>query len=83
MWVRARGADAAVWTALKPRFNDELVTPNCEEVVGRLRSLKGQERTKAEEYIRKTPTQIRTTYREAIELELGWTALLDEDSGPV
>ena len=26
-WARAKGADAAVWTALKPRFNGKVVTP--------------------------------------------------------
>ena len=82
-WAKERGAHAAVWTALKPRFNGRLVTPKSEEVVGRLRSLEGQKRTRAEEYIRKTPPQIRTVYREAIELELGWTALPNDGSGRV
>ena len=44
-------------------------------------SLEDPERAKAEEYVRKTPPQIRTAYREAIELELGWTALPDEGLG--
>ena len=35
-WASAKGADAVVWTALKPRFNDQLVTPTREEVVERL-----------------------------------------------
>ena len=77
-WARAKGVDAAVWTALQPRFNGERVTPTREEVVARLRSLEGPERTKAEEYVRKAPPQIRTAYRKTIELELGWTALPDE-----
>ena len=80
-WASAKGAGAVVWTALKPRFNDQLVTPTREEVVERLLSLEDPERAKAEEYVRKTPPQIRTAYREAIELELGWTALSDEGLG--
>ena len=80
-WARTKGADAVVWTALKPRFNGKVVTPTCEQVVGRLRSLDGQKRTRAQEYVRKTPPQIRTAYRKAIELELGWTALPHEGPG--
>lgn len=77
-WANAKGEDAVVWTALKPRFNDQLVRPTCEDVVGRLRSLEGREKAKAEEYVRKAPPQIRTAYRDAIEMQLGWTALPDE-----
>lgn len=77
-WAKAKGVNAVVWTELKPRFNNKLATPTCEEVVGYLRSLEGPKRTKAEEYVRKAPLQIRTDYREAIKLALGWTALPDE-----
>ena len=73
-WAKAKGVNAVVWTALKPRFNGSLTMPTCEEVVRHLRNLKGPERTKAEEYVRKTRKQIRTAYREVIEFELGWTA---------
>lgn len=73
-WAKAKGVDAVVWTELKSRFNGTLMTPTCEEVVEHLRSLKEPERTKAKEYVRKAPKQIRTAYREVIELELGWTA---------
>ena len=79
-WANAKGVDAVVWTALKPRFNGAQITPTCEEVVGRLRSLKGPERTKAEEYVRKAPRQIRTAYREVIVFELGWTTFPEKDS---
>ena len=81
-WARAKGVDAVVWTALKPRFNDKLITPSCAQVVGRMRSLEGPRRTKAEEYVRKAPPQIKTAYRKAIELELGWTGLPDESQSP-
>ena len=80
-WAKAKGVDAAVWTALKPRFNNKLVTPTCEQVIAFLRSLEDPKRTKAEEYVRKAPPQISTAYRKAIEEELGWTAMLDEHQG--
>ena len=80
-WARAKGAAGTVWTALKPRFNNKLVTPTCEQVIACLRSLEDTKRTKAEEYVRKAPPQIRTAYRKAIEQELGWTAMLDEPKG--
>lgn len=76
-WARSRGADVAVWTALKPRFDDKLMTPTSAQVIGHLRSREGLERIKAERYVRKAPPQIKTAYRKAIELELGWTALLE------
>ena len=78
-WARLKGADAAVWTALKPRFNDRLMTPTSAQVIAYLRSLDEQQKTKAEEYVRKAPQQIKTAYRKAIELALGWTALLDRN----
>lgn len=40
-----------------------------------LKSLvEGNEHQNAEEYVRRTPSQIRTTFRDRIERELGWTA---------
>ena len=78
-WARLKGADAAVWTALKPRFDDRLMTPTSAQVIAYLRSLDEQQKTKAEEYVRKAPQQIKTAYRKAIELALGWTALLDRN----
>ena len=55
------------------------MTPTSAQVIAYLRSLDGQQKTKAEEYVRKAPQQIKTAYRKAIELELGWTALLDRN----
>jgi hypothetical protein len=34
----------------------------------------------AEEYIRRTPPQIKTTYRKKIESELNWTVIPNEQS---
>ena len=57
-WARLKGADAAVWTALKPRFNHRQMTPTSAQVIEYLGSLDEQQKTKAEEYVRKAPQQI-------------------------
>jgi len=74
MWAKAKGLDGVVWTALGARFNNDLRTPSVDDVVAYLRSLGGQEKALAEEYVRKAPRQTATTYRAAIERELGWTS---------
>jgi hypothetical protein len=74
-WANARReVEAVVWTALGPKFagNDGSV-PTPAQVIRHLWSLAGDERAKAEEYVRKAPAQIRTEYRQEIERELGWT----------
>lgn len=79
-WAQSIEATAVVWTALKPRFRDMSVKPSCDEVVAYLSSLTGEAQERAEEYVRRTPRQIRTRYRDAIERELGWTV---QDGGPI
>ncbi|MEZ5901225.1 MAG: hypothetical protein R3D51_17225 [Hyphomicrobiaceae bacterium] len=71
-WATTRRLDAVVWTALGPKFSGENRIPSRTEVVDYLRSLEGKKRSLAENYIRKTPSQIRTQYRQAIEEALGW-----------
>ncbi len=73
-WAKAHGINAAVWTALPPKFdqqNDK--TPSEAEVLGYLQSLRGKSRNNAENYIRSAPPQIDTAYRRAIEATLGWS----------
>jgi len=73
-WAAARNLDAAVWTNLKPKFagkNGRMPTES--EVVAYLQALEGKTRLAAEEYVRRAPRQIATTYRGAIERALGWT----------
>ena len=77
-WAKEKKVHAVVWTALRPRFNGKQMTPTCEDVVTRLRRLESSEKRRAEEYVRKTPPQIKTNYRKAIERALGWTALRDD-----
>jgi hypothetical protein len=72
-WAKKSQIDAVVWTNLPPKFNgkDQKI-PTSQEVVNYLRGRQGEEREKAEEYIRRAPRQIDTNYRRAIEQELGW-----------
>lgn len=78
MWAQARGVDAAIWTALKPRYKKEGETryanerPPLEWVLNYLRALTGPRRNLAERYVRRTPRQIDTEYRRHIEAALGW-----------
>jgi hypothetical protein len=72
-WARTRGLRGVVWTALRPRFGGQPVTPSEAEVIAYLAGLRGETARVAEEYVRRTPAQISTPYRQAIERELGWT----------
>lgn len=74
-WAKANYIEAVVWTSLKPRFQGQDQRPTIEQALDYLKSLKGKLGQTAEEYIRKTPTQINTAFRRAIEKEFGWTPL--------
>ena len=73
-WAGEKNLDAVVWTNLPPKFAEtEGRVPTEDEVVAYLRTLEGQARAAAEEYVRRAPRQIATVYRRAIERALGWT----------
>lgn len=72
-WAAAQNLEGVVWTALKPKIGTEYRTPDADEVVSHLTGLEGHERDTAEEYVRLTPRQVFTPYRQAIENALGWT----------
>jgi len=71
-WAEAHGLDAAIWTALGPKFNNKNVSPSAEQVITHLRGLTGCKRENAKRYIEQTPRQIDTEYRRRIEAALGW-----------
>ena len=77
-WLRGRGIDAAVWTALPPKFaGSGGRMPSGEEVLGFLSGLEGATRDAAEFYLRRIPPHIDTRYRRLVEARLGWRPLRD------
>lgn len=74
-WATSMNFDSVVWTALKPRYQEESGhIPTIEQVLESLDGLSGETRTAAERYVRCAPSQIATSYRKAIEKKLGWTS---------
>lgn len=75
-WAIQKELDAVIWTALPPKFEDQIgKVPTIEEVISFLRNLPHEKRKYAEEYIRNAPIQIDTDYRRIIEKEFHWTPL--------
>ena len=72
-WADVNGLDAAVWTALGPKFAEKDRSPSMQEVVEYLRGLRGPTRDHAKQYIERAPHQIDTLYRREIESVLGWS----------
>lgn len=70
-WINPTDFDAVIWTNLKENW-----TEKTDDRIKYLKGLKGETKTLAEEYIRKTPKQIRTVYRKEIENQLNWTPTL-------
>jgi hypothetical protein len=74
-WLRQHCLDAAVWTALPPRFGgQEGRKPDAEEAVRYLAGLEGPIREHARSYVCQVPSNIYTPYRHAIAQRLGWVA---------
>jgi hypothetical protein len=75
-WLQDRDIEAAIWTALPPKWaGTDGRAPSEDEVVEYLRTREGGDAQDAEEYIRRTPVQIRTKFRTRIQKDLGWTPL--------
>lgn len=74
-WANIHDVAHVVWTGLPSKFNGAEITPSLEQVVEYLKALTGEERERAERYIRLAPKQISTQYRNHIESLLRWRAL--------
>lgn len=64
-WIKQTDFDAVIWTDLPEKLESK-------DPLEYLKSLTGNKSTLAEEYIRRTPTQIKTALRTKIEEELNW-----------
>ncbi len=72
-WLEARGLDAVVWTALPARLPDGREgRPTTRTLLDHLEGLRGEARTRAEEYVRRTPPGVRPPRRAHFESALGW-----------
>ncbi len=70
-WAGSRSLRGVVWTALKPKFEGKYLKPSCPQILRYLSGLDENSKRAAEKYIRNTPAQIRTSYRESIERCVG------------
>lgn len=72
-WGTAHGLDGVVWTDLPFGFKASAETmPSGAQVVAHLKALLGEQRDKAEEYVRRAPAEVDTVFRRLIAAELGW-----------
>jgi len=73
-WMNSKDFDAAIWTNLGKKFKDEIgFSHNAENVIKYLENLPEKVKNTAEEYIRKTPGNIKTPIRQVIIDRLKWT----------
>ena len=81
-WINKTDIDAVIWTNLaenweiKDEKKEVIETIKPDERIDYLKNLKGNKSALAEEYIRRTPTQIQTHYRTLIEKELNWKPIV-------
>jgi hypothetical protein len=75
-WGAARGADAIVWTALRPKLEgvEGDAPASAEAALTYLRQLDAGHAARAQEYVERAPVQIQTNFRAVFEQELGWHA---------
>ena len=74
-WAKGQRLDAVIWTALGSKFGESENAPDIDEAVNYLKTRSVQEKKHAEEYVRRTPRQIDTVYRQRFEKEFNWTHL--------
>lgn len=81
-WINEKDFDTVIWTNLgenwviKNKHGEIVETIAPDKRIEYLKSLKGNASALAEEYICKTPAQIKTKYRAKIEEELNWKPIL-------
>jgi hypothetical protein len=76
-WAETIQASAVIWTALPARFDGEdFRRPSYQQALQYLSALPRDIKTIAEEYVRRTPAQIRTPYRDSLETDLGWEPMV-------
>lgn len=74
VWLEDQALDAVLWTALPTRGPEgEPERPSFEVLLSHLKTLDSAASLRAEEYIRRTPTSVRTANRAGFEAALGWT----------
>ncbi|MER8632295.1 hypothetical protein NKH55_21305 [Mesorhizobium opportunistum] len=67
-WATERRIDGVVWTALPPGLKDSRGTkPALQDLIAHINGLTVEQRGSAAEYVEKTPKQIATAYRSALE----------------
>ena len=75
-WAEEVGAEAVIWTALPPKFNKtNYKKPNIDDAIAHIEHLDTKSKQLAEEYVRKTPAQIKTPFRTKFEEYFSWTEL--------
>ncbi|TPN42811.1 hypothetical protein [Mesorhizobium sp. B1-1-7] len=80
-WAKAKEFEGVVWAALEPGFPKQRgQVPTLDQLLENLEHLKGQNLADAIEYVEKTPVQIKTAHRPALEKAL---ALPSENPAPV
>ncbi|PHS32748.1 MAG: hypothetical protein COA95_03115 [Methylophaga sp.] len=72
-WALEKELDGVVWTNLKYGFQSARgKLPTLAGVIEHLNGLSPEKKCVAEEYVRKTPVQVRTEFRNELENKLGW-----------
>ncbi len=79
-----RRIDAVIWSNAPPNFEEEGRRFTPRNLIEFILSCPGSEYGDMEEYVRGTPTQLRTPMRAVMERELGWTPFtIVERLGPI
>jgi hypothetical protein len=75
-WAVDRGVSAVLWTALPPKFGGRngQGPASAEHAIEYLAGLGAEAKQRAEEYVRRAPAQIKTSFRTAFIQALGWTS---------